>query len=208
MQFLAWADLLGYLAAGAVLVSFSMKNMLALRVVALVSNVAFIAYAIADGLTPILVLHGLLLPLNLVRLAQMQRSVRAARNAIEERSSFEWLLPAGERMKIGEGATLFRKGDKADAMYVVAEGEVEIVEYGAILRRGDLFGEIGLFSRDGRRSATARAKTESTLTRISDARVRRLHYDNPGFAFQLTRVIADRLLQNVQTERAGRNAAD
>ena len=43
MQIFAWTDLLGYVAAGAVFASFSMKNMQALRIVALVSNVAFIA---------------------------------------------------------------------------------------------------------------------------------------------------------------------
>ena len=62
-------DALGYLAAGIVFLTFCMKTMLTLRVIAIVSNVAFIAYALAAGLTPILVLHGALLPMNVMRLA-------------------------------------------------------------------------------------------------------------------------------------------
>lgn len=208
MQIFALTDLLGYIAAGAVFVSFSMKNMQALRIVALVSNVAFISYALVGGLTPILVLHGLLLPLNLFRLFQMLRAVRQAEHAVKKNSGFDWLIAQGDRLTLDKGAILFRKGDDADAMFVVAEGELEVVEYGAVLSRGELLGEIGLFSRDGRRSATVRAKTPATLARISRARVRSLHYDNPGFAYQLTRMIADRLLDDVQHERAGKVAGD
>ena len=63
MQFFAWTDTLGYIAAGAVFVSFSMKNMQALRIVALVSNVAFISYALVDGLTRFEVFRKVVLPM-------------------------------------------------------------------------------------------------------------------------------------------------
>jgi CRP/FNR family transcriptional regulator, cyclic AMP receptor protein len=65
-------DLLGYLAATLVLMTFSVRSIVALRAVAIASNVAFIGYASAAGLTPVLVLHGVLLPLNVWRLWQAQ----------------------------------------------------------------------------------------------------------------------------------------
>ncbi len=49
-----------------------MKSMLRLRVTAILSNVAFIFYACISHLHPVLVLHCILLPLNLLRLVQMQ----------------------------------------------------------------------------------------------------------------------------------------
>ena len=134
----------------------------------------------------------------------MLRAMRQAEHAVAERSNFEWLISQGERLTLDKGAILFRKGDDADAMFVVAEGELEVVEYGAVLSRGDLLGEIGLFSREAQRTATIRAKTPVTLARISRARLRGLHYDNPGFAYHLTRVIADRLLEDVRHEKARR----
>jgi hypothetical protein len=61
---------IGFLASALVLAAFGMKDMINLRIVALCSNVAFIAYALLLHLLPILVLHVILVPLNSWRLAQ------------------------------------------------------------------------------------------------------------------------------------------
>lgn len=50
-------DGLGYSAALLVLLTFCMRGMMALRVVAIASNVAFISYAATLGLAPVLLLH-------------------------------------------------------------------------------------------------------------------------------------------------------
>ena len=62
--------LLGYAAAGLVLATFSVRSITALRSVAIASNLLFIAYAAFASLLPVLVLHAVLLPLNLLRLRQ------------------------------------------------------------------------------------------------------------------------------------------
>ena len=66
------ADWLGYLAAMLVFCSFYAKTIVVLRLVAIASNLAFIGYALAKGLYPVLILHVVLLPLNCVRLAQLR----------------------------------------------------------------------------------------------------------------------------------------
>ena len=71
---------LGFLACGLVLCTFAMTSMRALRLVAMASNLGFISYAWPMGLWPILALHTVLLPLNAVRLVQMERRSRAARS--------------------------------------------------------------------------------------------------------------------------------
>jgi len=60
---------IGFLASALVLAAFGMKDMVNLRIVAICSNFAFIAYALLLHLLPILVLHVILLPLNGWRLA-------------------------------------------------------------------------------------------------------------------------------------------
>src|SRR5215467_8739304 len=65
-------DQVGFAAAILVLATFCMRSMSALRWVAVASNVAFIAYGYLDGLAPVLLLHVLLLPVNLCRLAQLR----------------------------------------------------------------------------------------------------------------------------------------
>lgn len=69
-----WADLLGYLASGLVVLTFYMDDMISLRIAAIFSNIAFLAYGISLGLGPVVLLHGILLPLNLWRLRQARRS--------------------------------------------------------------------------------------------------------------------------------------
>ena len=79
---LAWAhslhlhgwddDIIGYIASALVLATFSMRSMQSLRIIAIASNLAFIAYAVAADLRPILILHSILLPVNVVRLMQIE----------------------------------------------------------------------------------------------------------------------------------------
>jgi CRP/FNR family transcriptional regulator, cyclic AMP receptor protein len=61
---------IGFVASALVLAAFGMKDMVNLRIVAICSNFAFIAYALLLHLLPILVLHVVLLPLNTWRLVQ------------------------------------------------------------------------------------------------------------------------------------------
>jgi hypothetical protein len=76
-QLLKTPDLLGYAAAGLMLITFSARSITALRTVAIASNLMFIAYAFAARLPPVLVLHLLLLPLNVWRLWQAQAPHRS-----------------------------------------------------------------------------------------------------------------------------------
>jgi hypothetical protein len=76
------SDLLGYAAAGLVLVTFSVRSLNALRSVAIASNLMFIAYAATADLMPVLILHALLLPLNVWRLRQDLTSNQGTREPL------------------------------------------------------------------------------------------------------------------------------
>jgi len=65
-------DLTGYVASVLVLITFCMKSIRSLRLIAMVSNVAFIVYAVSTDMRPILILHSILLPVNVVRLMQIE----------------------------------------------------------------------------------------------------------------------------------------
>jgi hypothetical protein len=66
-------NLVGYIAASLVLATFCMRSMCALRLIALTSNLAFIAYGYLADLQPVLVLHFILLPVNAYRLLQLTK---------------------------------------------------------------------------------------------------------------------------------------
>jgi hypothetical protein len=63
-------DGLGFLAAGLVLATFCMKRLVPLRMMAIASNIAFILYGYTARIEPVLVLHLILLPINVIRLAE------------------------------------------------------------------------------------------------------------------------------------------
>jgi hypothetical protein len=63
-------DAAGYLASTLVFATFCMKDMVPLRVIAICSNVAFIAYGLGHDLVPVWALHAFLLPMNGWRLWQ------------------------------------------------------------------------------------------------------------------------------------------
>jgi CRP/FNR family transcriptional regulator, cyclic AMP receptor protein len=66
--------LIGYFASALVLATFCMRDMAALRRVAIASNLAFIAYGALADIGPVLVLHLMLLPVNVVRLTGWRAS--------------------------------------------------------------------------------------------------------------------------------------
>jgi hypothetical protein len=73
----AFPHLLGWTAATLTLLTFNCTNMQRLRLLALSANGAFVAYAWMSGLTPVLALHLMLIPVNLYRLVQDRQRLRA-----------------------------------------------------------------------------------------------------------------------------------
>lgn len=65
------ADILGWVAVVFTLAAFSMRTMLPLRLAAIGANVFFMGYAHMEGMLPILALHAILLPFNVVRMWQL-----------------------------------------------------------------------------------------------------------------------------------------
>ena len=78
-----WPDLLGFAAAGLVLLAFYTRSSAAMRAAAIASNLMFIAYAGTQGLLPVLVLHALLLPLNVWRLCEVATAARRGGRSVE-----------------------------------------------------------------------------------------------------------------------------
>jgi hypothetical protein len=62
------SDILGYIASCAVLVTFLTRTMVPLRLIAILSNVLFVAFGYVQHIYPVLFLHVALLPINIWRL--------------------------------------------------------------------------------------------------------------------------------------------
>jgi CRP/FNR family transcriptional regulator, cyclic AMP receptor protein len=185
-----------WLAALLVFSSFFMKTMIPLRVLAIASNVAFIAFAllglkygIFGRVYPILVLHSSLLPLNVLRLRQIKTLINAV-NRASTSDAFEYLVPYMRSERHSKGVTLFRKGDVADKLYLIDEGVILLPEPGKRLARGAVFGEVGLFAPRSIRSVTAVCDEDCKLHAITKDKVLELYYQNPRFGLFLIRIVS------------------
>jgi hypothetical protein len=89
-------DLIGWAAAALTLLAFTLRDVCQLRMASLGASVAFIIYAGVMATWPVLVLHAVLLPINLLRLLELRRNRRPS-NECDGRLSTAWRAPTEER---------------------------------------------------------------------------------------------------------------
>jgi CRP/FNR family transcriptional regulator, cyclic AMP receptor protein len=191
-----WIVVAAWLAAFLVFTSFFMKTIIPLRIIAIVSNVAFISYALlglAYGVFgrvyPILVLHSCLLPLNVLRLRQVRTLITAVYEASDE-EALRALVPYMKTEFRRKGDVLFRRGEPADTLYLIQTGHVVFPEIDKHLAAGELFGEVGLFAPHQTRTLTAVCEDDCRLATIGGNKTLELYYQNPEFGFFLIRLIS------------------
>lgn len=98
-----------------------------------------------------------------------------------------------------DGEVIVRQGDVGECMYVIQDGQVEVVieENGievvlAERGEGEFFGEMAIFDRDVR-SATVRAKGQvRAITVDKKSFLRRIHKD-PSLAFRIVETMSHRI---------------
>ena len=106
------------------------------------------------------------------------------------------LLPSdAPLMPAAAGKIIFAQGDPGDVMYVVVEGQVQIMIGGKLVYTvcsGEILGEMALIDA-APRTATAIAKTQCVLIPIDEKRFGDLVARRPEFALQVMRILAHRL---------------
>jgi voltage-gated potassium channel len=97
--------------------------------------------------------------------------------------------------KFATGAVVVSKGDPADGMYFIANGEVEVElpDNPVRLGEGDFFGEIALIQHEAIRTATVTAKRPTDLLVLSAPDFRRLMAQNPDLDHAVRETAAQRM---------------
>ncbi len=102
---------------------------------------------------------------------------------------------AGDYQAFSAGQVIFRQGSPGDVMYVVQEGEVDIMLADHVLETveaGGLLGELALI--DNRpRTATAVASTDCKVVAIDQERFTFLVQETPFFALRVMQAMAERI---------------
>jgi CRP-like cAMP-binding protein len=98
-----------------------------------------------------------------------------------------------------DGEIVIGQGDPADCMYVVQQGQVEVVAENqggsvrfAVLEAGDVFGEMALFGKEPR-SATVRAIGKARILSVNKRTFLRRVHEDPSLAYGLLKKMAERI---------------
>mgnify|MGYP003624971355 CR=1 FL=1 len=92
----------------------------------------------------------------------------------QQEAVFHFLADQVEELTITEGQTIFTKGDRGGAAYIIAKGCIQIHDNEHVfieLDKGKSFGEYALIDTDTR-SASARAKADSVLLKCTQSHLR------------------------------------
>ena len=93
------------------------------------------------------------------------------------------------------GETIFEQGELPELMFVIQEGEVDILVNGQVVETavtGGILGEMALVD-DSPRSATAVAKTDCRLVPLDEKTFLDHVHRTPFFALQVMRILTLRL---------------
>jgi CRP/FNR family transcriptional regulator, cyclic AMP receptor protein len=190
-------EIIGFIGAALMVATLAMKAMIPLRVVGIASNIFQIAFALSVGITPMLIQHGILLPVNAYRLYEQMRLVRKVRSASNKDLSLNCLVPFMTKRQLSAGQILFRKEDPAGEMFMVTSGRLRLREIAVDVLPGGVVGELGLLAPNQRRTQTLECIEDAEVMQISYDRVKSLYFENPSFGFYLLCLTSARLFQNI-----------
>jgi CRP-like cAMP-binding protein len=174
-----------------------MRTIVPLRVSAIISDVFFLGYGVLAASVTTFFLYILLLPINVLRLRQMVKLVRKARVSAQGDLSMDWLKPFMTSRKYRKDDVLFRKGDRANEMFMTITGKFLVREIGVELPAGRILGELGFLSPDSKRTQTVECIEDGEVMTITYDKLLELYFQNPEFGYYFLRLSSERLLQNV-----------
>jgi hypothetical protein len=174
-----------------------MQTMVPLRVANMAGCTFFATFGALSGNVATFLLYLLSLPINAVRLVQMLRLVKKARNATRGDMSMEWLKPFMTERRYRRGQTLFRKDDAATEMFLTVTGKFLVTEINVERPPGCLIGELGFLTPDKRRTATVECIENGQVLSITYERLLEIYFQNPQFGYYFLRLTSQRLLENI-----------
>lgn len=120
---------------------------------------------------------------------------------------FEWPVEFMRRVYFKKGQVLFKLGDRAEELFLIARGAVRLPEFNRVLGPSEVFGEIGLFSPDRSRTASAVAEEDVEAYSMGGEEVRKLMTRDPALATLLIQVVVQRMTEDLKAEVEARERA-
>ncbi len=98
-----------------------------------------------------------------------------------------------------DGDVIVRQGEKGDCMYVIQEGQVEVLreeggkeQHLMFLEQGEFFGEMAVIESEVR-SATVRAKGASRILTVDKKNFLSRIHEDPSLAYRIVQTMSGRI---------------
>ena len=98
-----------------------------------------------------------------------------------------------------DGEIIVREGDAGDSMFVIQEGQVEVLKEDdgeltriRVAKEGEFMGEMAIFERE-KRSATLRASGPVRVLTIDKKNFLRRVHEDPSLAFRIVQTMSSRI---------------
>lgn len=123
-------------------------------------------------------------------------NMRQVRQAEGGKLDLDWLTGDMTHQRLRKGDTLFHIGDPGNELYYLQRGTILLEEIDTRMSDGVMFGEIGIFSPDHKRTCSATCDTDVDLFKLTADQAKRLFLLQPQFALFIIHLLATRLQQD------------
>ena len=103
-----------------------------------------------------------------------------------------------------KGEYLFKLGDRAEKLFYIVKGIIRLPELNKYIYAGQVIGEMGIFSPNKDRMASAVAEEDIEAYTMGGDEVRRLMSRDPGLAINLIQLSIKRMIENLKAEAEAR----
>jgi diguanylate cyclase (GGDEF)-like protein len=128
-----------------------------------------------------------------LRLIEIRRLMRLVGTDVSDEHLLAALTPYMSPRVFKAGETIFNRGDKATSLFYLVDGTINLPEINEHVRKGQIFGEIALFTKERGRTLGAKAEDEVHTLEMAAEDLISLVRANPRIGFYLIGLITQRL---------------
>ena len=191
------ANMFALIGAVFFVVTLLTQTMVPLRIANMLGSAFFVGFGALAGDIKTVLLYLLLIPVNGIRLRQMLKLVKKAREATQGDTSMEWLKPFMTERKYKKGDVLMRKNDVGDEMLLTVTGKFLVTDFGIEIPPGRLMGELGFLTPNNRRTATIECIEDGQVLTITYEKLLEIYFQNPQFGYYFLVLTSQRLMENI-----------
>jgi sigma-B regulation protein RsbU (phosphoserine phosphatase) len=133
-----------------------------------------------------------------------KKSLDSVKAETSKEHPFEWPLSRMKRERFKKGDVLFKVGDTANKMYYIQKGSIRLIETDIVIGKGEVIGEMGIFSPFTQRTASAVCEEDLEAYTMESDDILNLFSRDPSFGLKMIRLSIGRFIEDLKRETEAR----